>query len=112
MYSHQVCQSLFEKDKLLFAFLLVSRMLLEGSGALASGQKMTASELRFLLTGGVAMENKHANPAPSWLSEKGWGEICRLNDLEPFDGLRDAVKWAPTLFQVYHSLLFSRSSVI
>ena len=50
-FSHQVCQSLFEKDKLLFAFLLTSRLLLGGSQAVQGA--MTAEELRFLLTGGV-----------------------------------------------------------
>jgi len=94
----QVCQSLFEKDKLLFAFLLVSRMLLEGSAAVKG--KMDAAELRFLLTGGIAMENPHPNPAPEWLSEKAWGEICRLEDLGPaFAEMRDFFMDGAMLFQ-------------
>jgi dynein heavy chain len=92
-----VCQSLFEKDKLLFAFLLTSRLLLGGSDAIKGA--MTAEELRFLLTGGVAMQNPHDNPAPDWLSDKAWGELCRLDALPGFAELREFVTLAPEVFQ-------------
>ena len=36
---------------------------------------------RFLLTGGVALENRHANPAPEWMTEKSWSEIVRASEL-------------------------------
>jgi hypothetical protein len=36
---------------------------------------------RFLLTGGVALENPHPNPAPSWMTDKSWSEIVRASDL-------------------------------
>eukprot|EP00955_Chlamydomonas_euryale_P062388 358369-Chlamydomonas_euryale.AAC.1 len=42
-----VCRSLFEKDKLLFAFLLAAKLLIDR-------RRMAPAELRFLLTGGVA----------------------------------------------------------
>jgi len=42
---------------------------------------------RFLLTGGVALENPHANPAPEWLTEKSWGEIVRATSLPALKGL-------------------------
>jgi len=73
MLFKNVCRSLFEKDKVLFAFLMATRLLL------ADG-KMDAGELRFLLTGGVGMDNPHANPA-DWLTAKGWDELCRMADL-------------------------------
>lgn len=41
-----VCRSLFEKDKLLFAFLLASKLLTDRG-------RMSTEQLRFLLTGGV-----------------------------------------------------------
>eukprot|EP00803_Ostreobium_quekettii_P008971 evm.model.scf_437EXC.8 EVM.evm.TU.scf_437EXC.8 scf_437EXC:34649-40478(-) len=70
-----VCRSLFEKDKLLFAFALASRLQIDVG-------RMCQEELRFLLTGGIAMgEPPMANPAEDWISNKMWGEICRVAKL-------------------------------
>eukprot|EP00753_Platysulcus_tardus_P001936 PLAT11596.28.p1 GENE.PLAT11596.28~~PLAT11596.28.p1 ORF type:complete len:1478 (+),score=919.34 PLAT11596.28:361-4434(+) len=77
-----VCRCLFEKDKLLFSFLLTIK-LLQGGG------EVDAAEWYFLLTGGVAMDNPHPNPAPRWLTDKAWGELCRLSELPAFAGLRE-----------------------
>jgi dynein heavy chain, axonemal len=53
-----VCRSLFEKDKLLFAALLSARVLM-------SKHKLGGDRFAFLLTGGVGLpEAKAANPAP------------------------------------------------
>ena len=73
-----VCRSLFEKDKILFAFkLAVNLRMSEGL--------VDAGELRFLLTGGVAVgDNPNENPAPEWLSEKAWTEIWLLDMLPAF----------------------------
>lgn len=80
-----VCRSLFERHKLLFAFNLSTKL------ALAQNQ-ISPVHLNFLLTGGIAMESPHVNPLDGSLSDKGWGELCRLNDLGgSFDGLRDAL---------------------
>ena len=68
-------RSLFEKDKLLFAFGLAA-------GLQVDSGKMDSAELRFLLTGGVAVGDLRApNPCPAWLSDKSWGEICRAAKL-------------------------------
>ncbi|XP_052780138.1 dynein axonemal heavy chain 12-like isoform X1 [Mya arenaria] len=87
-----VCRSLFEKDKLLFSFLLCSNMLL-------SKQELDRDEFMFFLTGGVGLENKLANPAPTWLTEKCWDEICRASDLKSLKKFRQSFmsnleKWA------------------
>ena len=42
----------------------------------------------FFLTGGVGLENKVPNPAPSWLSDKAWDEVCRMCDLPGYTGFR------------------------
>ena len=52
---------------------------------------MDYSEFMFLLTGGVGLENKLANPAPNWLSDKAWDEICRMCDLKGFQVERESV---------------------
>ena len=41
---------------------------------------------RFLLTGGVALDNPHPNPFPQWLSEKSWGEVVRASELPKLKG--------------------------
>jgi dynein heavy chain len=44
---------------------------------------------RFLLTGGVALENPYPNPCPDWLIDKAWSEIVRASDLTNLKGLKD-----------------------
>ena len=48
--------------------------------------ELSREEFLFFLTGGVGLENKLANPDPSWLSDKSWDEICRMKDLPAFKG--------------------------
>ena len=49
---------------------------------------MNSAEFMFFLTGGVGLENKIPNPAPSWLSDKSWDELCRMTDLRAFKKFR------------------------
>ncbi|KAI8929015.1 dynein heavy chain and region D6 of dynein motor-domain-containing protein [Entophlyctis helioformis] len=73
-----VCRSLFEKDKLVFSFMLTAAIM-------RASNELDGSEWRFLLTGGVGVGTGHVpNPDPTWITEKCWGEICRLSDLPPF----------------------------
>ena len=46
---------------------------------------------RFLLTGGVALDNPHPNPFPEWLGEKSWGEIVRASSLPNLKGWMDSL---------------------
>ncbi len=78
IYSN-ICRSLFEKDKLLFSFLLTVRL-----EELQGG--INPDEFRFFLTGGIALDEKYGTPPAAWVSEKTWGEVCRLSKLENFEG--------------------------
>lgn len=73
-----ICRSLFEKDKLLFALLLVIN--------LNEWPEIpeTASQWLFLLTGGIGLENPYANPT-EWLPAKQWDELCRLDNITGFE---------------------------
>ncbi|NXG35216.1 DYH7 protein, partial [Dromaius novaehollandiae] len=79
-----VCRSLFEKDKLLFSFLLCCNLLM-------AKNEIERQEFMFLLTGGVGLKNKYKNPDPSWLPDKSWDELCRAAEIPAFKGLRSHV---------------------
>ncbi|XP_065142099.1 dynein axonemal heavy chain 12-like [Paramisgurnus dabryanus] len=92
-----VCRSLFEKDKLLFSFLLCCNLLL-------ARKEIEYSDLMFLLTGGVGLQNNVPNPDPSWLPDKSWDEICRANDLPGLQGLKESFIKSPESFlPIYNS---------
>jgi len=77
-----ICRSLFEKDKMIFSFLLCVK-LNQMSG------EVDMNEFRFLLTGGVSLgEAIPEIPAP-WLSENSWSELCRACKLNGFKGYMD-----------------------
>ncbi|KAF6265404.1 dynein heavy chain 6 [Scenedesmus sp. NREL 46B-D3] len=92
----QVCRSLFEKDKLLFAFLMTVHLK-------AHIQKtLDWSQLRFLLTGGIGSADPPASPC-AWLSDKLWGELVRLSgDVPGFDGLEASFRDDPGGFKVVY----------
>lgn len=82
---NNVCRSLFEKDKLLFSLLLTVGIM-QGKG------QVDDQVWRFLLTGGIALDNPYPNPAPEWLSDKSWSEIVRASKLPNLDGLFEHVQ--------------------
>ncbi|XP_051969464.1 dynein axonemal heavy chain 3 [Xyrauchen texanus] len=87
-----VCRSLFEKDKLLFSLLLTVGIM-QGKG------QVDDVVWRFLLTGGVALENPYPNPAPEWLSDKSWSEVVRASELPHLEGLFEHVLENITLWK-------------
>nr|CAD7578910.1 unnamed protein product [Timema californicum] len=82
LYSN-VCRSLFEKDKLLFSFILCTNIML-------ATNVLTKEEFHFFLTGGVSLENPLKNRASSWLGDKSWDELCRVTHLPAFYGFLES----------------------
>jgi dynein heavy chain len=74
-----ICRSLFEKDKLIFSMLLTIKLM-------EMTREIVNEELRFFLTGGVALGEEMPNVPASWVSEKMWGEAFRLDKLKHFKG--------------------------
>ena len=70
-----VCRSLFEKDKLLFSFLLAAKVM-TGDG------KLDQAEARFFLQGSISMALRKPNPVTAsggtWLTDKQWADFLDL----------------------------------
>ncbi|KAH8863214.1 Dynein heavy chain 1, axonemal [Schistosoma japonicum] len=79
-----VCQSLFEKHKLMFAFLLAIRIL-QNEGLIDS------DEYRFLLAGSTHKTKELPNPAPEWISDRIWGDVLNLTSLPKFTDLPESM---------------------
>jgi dynein heavy chain len=78
-----ICRSLFEKDRLLFAFSLTLKFM-------EYDAELDLEELRFFMTGGLSLDEKPPEkPSESWVLGKMWQEVCKLNVLHKFRGFRD-----------------------
>lgn len=78
-----VCRSLFEKDKLLFSFLICLCVMYEEEG------RLDETEVRFLLAGASSVEMELPNPTGEggWLLDKSWVSILEMSrDFEVFKG--------------------------
>ncbi len=78
MLYKNVCRSLFEKDKLLFSFLMCLKIMDEN-------QDLNPIEERFLMTGPTAIEFDRPNPTGKngWLLDKSWASIMEVAKVLP-----------------------------
>lgn len=75
-----VSRSLFEKDKLLFSFLLAARV------DQARGN-IDPQLWRFFITGGVGLSSGATpNPAPQWIEDHSWQSLFELQKTDAFNG--------------------------
>ncbi|XP_023368810.1 dynein heavy chain 1, axonemal [Otolemur garnettii] len=103
LYSN-VCRSLFEKHKLMFAFLLCVRIMMNEG-------KINQSEWRYLLSGG-SIQIVTENPAPDWLSDRAWRDILALSNLPAFSFFpSDFVKHLSEFRIIFDSLEPHRESL-
>ena len=83
-----ICRSLFEKDKLLFSFLMCIKIMDEDKD-----KGLDPREVTFLLTGGTSIDMPKPNPSGKggWMSDKIWASIIQLSEeFECFKGLDDS----------------------
>jgi len=94
-----VCRSLFEKDKMMFSFLMCIRM------KQFHGQ-MDALEWKFLLTGGILMSEDQVppNPAPTpdgWITTVTWEQLFILSKMPAFVGLCEDITASEPAWRSY-----------
>ncbi|KAL9909718.1 dynein heavy chain at 62B [Glossina fuscipes fuscipes] len=76
---NNVCRSIFEKDKLLFSFILCARILL-------GNNQIEMRQMIHLLTSPRENLNLPPNPNPKWITDVIWLNIVRLEELPEMKG--------------------------
>jgi dynein heavy chain len=70
-----VCRSLFEKDKLLFSFLLCMKIAQTERG-------LDPSTLRYFLQGNPSIDMSEPNPASGWITDKSWIDFLGTREVK------------------------------
>ena len=95
-----VSRSLFEKHKLIFAFLLTARILV-------GEEKAQASQYKYLLTGGATLALGDALSCPEalrgHLTDSMWNQLVQLEKMfvDVYDGLCESLEKNPARVQAY-----------
>lgn len=92
-------------DQVLYSFVLYTTILL-------TEKAITAEEVEFFLSGGVALAAIPNNPASDWLPDKSWGEICRVHVLPGFANFRSSFAHDLNAWRRYYDLLNPENSPI
>uniref|UniRef100_A0A336LVJ1 CSON005797 protein n=1 Tax=Culicoides sonorensis TaxID=179676 RepID=A0A336LVJ1_CULSO len=78
-----VTRSLFERHKLLFSFILTTKVMI-------FEKRLNEEDLKFLITGGEKLQSTSKNPAPEWISIEMWNKIMQLQQLSIFEHFIEA----------------------
>lgn len=96
---------IFEKHKLLFSFQMATK-LEESEG------NITQKELEFFIKGNVSVDKSEKKNPYSWLSEKSWEDIVKLQEdfPDPFESLiqnmsKNTRVWREVRYQIFQFLL-------
>ncbi|XP_044742040.1 dynein axonemal heavy chain 12 [Chrysoperla carnea] len=93
-----VCRSLFEKDKLLYSFILYSKIMI-------SKNKIDARLYMWFLTGGSSLKVDYENPASEWLNDTSWTQLCQIDEFSSsFTGLRESFLQNISAWHDYYDL--------
>ncbi len=87
---NKICMSLFEKDKLVFSFILYTKITQINMKTELIPEY--SKEVRFLVTSGTGKETDKPNPAnvekdQIWCSNITWNMICELSELNTFKNI-------------------------
>lgn len=87
-----ISMSLYEKDKLLFSFIVSVRLFAHEKG-------MDHSEWKFLLAGISSLKDvdrcTELNPHPEFIEDKMWYEICEISTFSNFGEFWKILKYSP-----------------
>ncbi|CCI46649.1 unnamed protein product [Albugo candida] len=100
LYQH-VCRSLFEKDKVLFTFLLTVKVM-------STEKRVHASEVRYFFTGNTQVQEKYSKPTETdhWLTDSVWTNLIGLQTFPPFVPILTSFSNSNQL-QVWESVLLA-----
>lgn len=77
---NNVCRSIFEKDKLLFSFLLTAKIMM-------SCDQVDSKQFIYLLRNkDEVKKTDKEKPNADWLTQEKWNHICYLEEMEEFRG--------------------------
>lgn len=71
---------------------------------LKQNNEVDDEEWRFLLTGGVGLDNPFPNPS-TWLPVQSWNELCRLDSLTHFKGIRTSFQPLMDQWKIFYDSL-------
>lgn len=67
-------------------------------------EAITRDEMTFFLSGGVVIAGLPENPV-TWLTDKSWGEICRVQTLPNFANFQSSFTHDIAMWKEYYDLL-------